>query len=286
MHGAGRHPPNDVSAPGGLCAAPRTPYGPPMQNGAISDQARMLAAVSELDASPAPATSVAGEMLVAVVGALVPSDLSKVWLGDDRPFFDARHKIEGRRIADEPLGSASVRHHEHLEVTIHDSTGLLTTGRGRRSAASDRRGRRSSITTMTRCSCSRRPPGPSGSRSGSRTCSVRRSASRTSAPIWRATGPAAASRTGTSGRWASSDRSRRASCVAPSSAASRRHRRTPGIWRRARPRCSRSLAWASRCPRSRRSSGSRWGRSVPIWARPTRRQQCDPVPLPRPRSWM
>ena len=101
-----------------------------MQNGAISEQARMLAAVSELDASPAPATAIAAERLVAVVGALVPSDLSKVWLGDERAFFDAQHTIEGRRIADEPLGSSSARDHEHLVVTIHDSTGLLTTGRG------------------------------------------------------------------------------------------------------------------------------------------------------------
>jgi DNA-binding CsgD family transcriptional regulator len=100
-----------------------------MRNGGTSDQARLFAAVSELDASPAPPTEVAARRLVAVIEALVPSDLSKVWLGGAATFFNVPHMVEGRRIADEPLGSTSVRDHEHLVVTLHDSTGLLTTGR-------------------------------------------------------------------------------------------------------------------------------------------------------------
>ena len=47
---------------------------------AISDQARLLAAASELDASPAPATDVAAGRLAEVVGALVPGDVSVVGL--------------------------------------------------------------------------------------------------------------------------------------------------------------------------------------------------------------
>jgi DNA-binding CsgD family transcriptional regulator len=100
-----------------------------MQNGAISEQARMLAAVSELDASPAPTTEVAAHRLVGVIEALVPSDLSKVWLGGEATFFNVPHMVQGRRIADEPPHSTSVLDHEHLLVTFHDSTGLLTTGR-------------------------------------------------------------------------------------------------------------------------------------------------------------
>ena len=100
-----------------------------MQNGAISKQARVLAAVSELDASPAPATSVAGEMLVAVMGALVPSDLSKVWLGDDRAFFDAQTRSRGGGSRTNPLGPrafgsrAPRGHHPRLDGTSDDRPG-------------------------------------------------------------------------------------------------------------------------------------------------------------------
>jgi DNA-binding CsgD family transcriptional regulator len=59
-----------------------------VQSRVVSGQARLLAAVSELDASPAPATDVAAGRLAAVIGALVPADLASVNLGDPRPFHD------------------------------------------------------------------------------------------------------------------------------------------------------------------------------------------------------
>ena len=62
---------------------PGSAYGPRVQNRAISSQARLLAAVSELDASPAPATELAARRLNAVVDALVRSDLTGVCLGGE-----------------------------------------------------------------------------------------------------------------------------------------------------------------------------------------------------------
>ena len=58
-----------------------------MRKRATSGQARLLAAVSELDASP-PSTEVAARRLAGVIGALVPADLATVNLGDPRPFHD------------------------------------------------------------------------------------------------------------------------------------------------------------------------------------------------------
>jgi DNA-binding CsgD family transcriptional regulator len=95
----------------------------------MSVQARLLAAVSELDASPVPATEVAAKRLVEVVGALVPGDLSLVCLGDGWAVSDVQHTVEGRLNADLPLWSSGVRSREHPVVAFHDPTGLLTIGR-------------------------------------------------------------------------------------------------------------------------------------------------------------
>lgn len=59
-----------------------------MRHRTVSSQGRLLAAVSELDASPAPTTEVAAGRLAEVVGALVPGDLATVNVGDGRPFHD------------------------------------------------------------------------------------------------------------------------------------------------------------------------------------------------------
>ena len=59
-----------------------------MRKRATSGQARLLAAVSELDASQAPAMDAAARRLAGVIGALVPADLASVNLGDPRPFHD------------------------------------------------------------------------------------------------------------------------------------------------------------------------------------------------------
>ncbi len=256
-----------------------------MRNGAISGEARLLAAVSELDASPAPATEIAADRLVAVVGALVPGDLSKVWLGDERAFFDVQHRIEGRRIADVPLWSSSVRDHEHLVVAFHDSTGLLTTGR--RSDVGSLRSRRPAIdyrrhdprlvlTPAARVfwlpfgleNMLRAPVGFPNEHA--HLASYRAGCDFSDGDI----------RLLDQLRPVASRLLRRAvvSSLAEASASA---------WGLA-PREAEVFAFAGvglslsldRVDRS----GSRWGRSVPTWARPTRRQPCGPVPLPRPRS--
>jgi hypothetical protein len=94
-----------------------------MRNGAISGQARLFAAVSDLDASPAPATEVAADRLVGVMEALVPGDLSLVCLGEGGAFASSR--AEGRLLADLPVWAPSGRGREHPVVAFHDSTGLL-----------------------------------------------------------------------------------------------------------------------------------------------------------------
>ena len=82
----------------GLGDIPRTPYRRRMPNGAISAQARLLAAVSELDASPAPATEVAAGRLAEVVGALVPGDVSVVVLNGRGAFANVQLEVEWRRL--------------------------------------------------------------------------------------------------------------------------------------------------------------------------------------------
>ncbi len=115
-----------------------------MRNGAISDEARLLAAVSELDASPAPAMDAAARRLVTVAGALVPRDLSMACLGPGGGITDAWPSgLEGRQIADLPLWTSSVRGRQHPVIALHDSTGLLITGR--RSDVGSRRSLRPTI---------------------------------------------------------------------------------------------------------------------------------------------
>jgi DNA-binding CsgD family transcriptional regulator len=100
-----------------------------MRNGAISCQARLLAAVSELDATPAPALDVAAKRLLGVIETLIPGDISKVYLGEDIGYYSVPPG-SGRRIADlRPPWSASTWDHEHLVVAIHETTGLLITCR-------------------------------------------------------------------------------------------------------------------------------------------------------------
>jgi DNA-binding CsgD family transcriptional regulator len=113
----------------GLGSIPRTPYRRRVRNGAISHEGRLLAAVSELDASPAPATEDAAKKLVAVVGALVQGDLALVCLGDGWAVSDVQHTVEGRLNADLPQWTSGVRGREHPVVAFHDPTGLLTIGR-------------------------------------------------------------------------------------------------------------------------------------------------------------
>jgi DNA-binding CsgD family transcriptional regulator len=67
-----------------------------VRNGAISAQARLLAAVSELDASPAPATEVAAGRLAEVVGALVPGEISIVTLNRWGAVTNVQLEIEWR----------------------------------------------------------------------------------------------------------------------------------------------------------------------------------------------
>jgi DNA-binding CsgD family transcriptional regulator len=103
-----------------------------MRNGTISGEARLLAAVSELDASPAPATDVAPGRLVAVVaGQLVPGDLSMVCLGERGlgGLANVQHRVDGRRLAVLHEWSPSVRGGEHPVAVVHDPTGLVITGR-------------------------------------------------------------------------------------------------------------------------------------------------------------
>jgi DNA-binding CsgD family transcriptional regulator len=100
-------------------------------NRVISSQARLLAAVSELDASPVPAKKDAASRLLGVIESLIPGDLSKVYLGEDGVgYYNVLPTLGGRRIADlPPPWSVSAREHEHLVVAIHDPTGLLITCR-------------------------------------------------------------------------------------------------------------------------------------------------------------
>jgi DNA-binding CsgD family transcriptional regulator len=101
-----------------------------VRHGAISGQARLLAAVSDLDSVPAPTTEVAAKRLVGVIEALIPGDLSKVYLGDEVGYYNVRPRFGGRRIADlPPPWFANARDHEHIVVAIHDPTGLLVTCR-------------------------------------------------------------------------------------------------------------------------------------------------------------
>lgn len=100
-----------------------------MRNTATSDQARLLAAVSELDASPAPATEVAADRMVGVVASLVPGDLSMMCLGDGWAVSNARHTVDGRLNDDMPVWSTSARGREHPVAAFHEPTGLLTIGR-------------------------------------------------------------------------------------------------------------------------------------------------------------
>jgi DNA-binding CsgD family transcriptional regulator len=95
----------------------------------VSDQTRLLAAVSELDATPARTTEVAARRLLRVVESLVPGDISKVYLGEDVGYYSVPPRFGGRRIADLPPPWSSARNHEHLVVALHDSTGLLITCR-------------------------------------------------------------------------------------------------------------------------------------------------------------
>jgi hypothetical protein len=85
----------------GLGDIPRTPYRPRVRNGAISHRARLLAAVSELDAVPAPATEVAAGRLLSVIEALIPGDISKVYLGEEMGYYNVPPS-GGRRIAELP----------------------------------------------------------------------------------------------------------------------------------------------------------------------------------------
>lgn len=100
-----------------------------MHNGAISDRARLLAAVSELDASPAPATDVAARRLVTVVDTLVQSDVTGVCLGGEEDGIPSVEGLEWRRFTDLPQWSSSVRVREHPAIGPHDPTGLFVTGR-------------------------------------------------------------------------------------------------------------------------------------------------------------
>jgi DNA-binding CsgD family transcriptional regulator len=69
-----------------------------VRNGAISGQARLFAAVGELDATPAPATDVAAERLAEVVGALVPGDVSVVCLNGLDTYANVDVEFEWRRM--------------------------------------------------------------------------------------------------------------------------------------------------------------------------------------------
>ena len=100
-----------------------------MHNGAVSDQARMIAAVGELDASPAPTTEIAARRLIAVVDALVRSDVTGVCLGGEEDGIPSVDGLEWRRFTDLPQRS-SVRGRKHPAIAPHDPTGLFITGRG------------------------------------------------------------------------------------------------------------------------------------------------------------
>jgi DNA-binding CsgD family transcriptional regulator len=130
-----------------------------VRNRAISDQARLLGAVSELDASPAPATEVAAGRLAGVVGALIPGDIATVNLGDPRPFhdveyvcgcsraLDARHNVE---LACGDWRPLDPRIHARMRFT---ETGVLITDR-RSDAGSFR-----SLPPTIDYGCIRRPVG-------------------------------------------------------------------------------------------------------------------------------
>jgi DNA-binding CsgD family transcriptional regulator len=102
-----------------------------MRNGAISDQGRLLAAVSELDASPAPEMETAAARLAYVANRLVPGEFAMVCLGQDlKGIADPPQRIDGRRLdSPDALGIAGIRGRAHPIVASHDSTGLLVTGR-------------------------------------------------------------------------------------------------------------------------------------------------------------
>jgi DNA-binding CsgD family transcriptional regulator len=101
-----------------------------MRHGAISEQARLLAAVSELDASPAPATEDAARTLARVLGAIIPGEFANVYLGQlGVAFANVQAKPAGRLLADRSLRSPSAWDQEPPVVAIHDSTGLLVTCR-------------------------------------------------------------------------------------------------------------------------------------------------------------
>jgi DNA-binding CsgD family transcriptional regulator len=99
-----------------------------MRKRATSGQARLLAAVSELDASPAPSTEAAARRLAGVIGALVPGDLATVNLGDPRPFHDVEFECGECNVELEcsdwrPLDARDLARMRFTE------TGLLITGR-------------------------------------------------------------------------------------------------------------------------------------------------------------
>lgn len=102
-----------------------------MRNGPISDQARLLAAVSELDSSPAPAMRDAAHALTAVADTLVPSEYSTVCLGEGGGggINNVEVGLDGQHVTELHRWSASVRGHEHPVIAVHDATGLLVIGR-------------------------------------------------------------------------------------------------------------------------------------------------------------
>lgn len=101
-----------------------------MRKGAISGQARLLAAVSELDGSVAPATETAAARLAWVANSLVPGEFSMVCLGDGlKGITDPPQRIEGRRLDSPEALASAMRGRGHPMVASHDLTGLLITGR-------------------------------------------------------------------------------------------------------------------------------------------------------------
>jgi DNA-binding CsgD family transcriptional regulator len=101
-----------------------------VRNGAISVQARLFAAVSELDATPAPSSEVAAGRLIAyMAGALVPSDLAGMCLGEGVSVSNLPYVVDGRQITVLPQWSSTARGHEHPVTGFHDSAGLIITGR-------------------------------------------------------------------------------------------------------------------------------------------------------------
>jgi DNA-binding CsgD family transcriptional regulator len=101
-----------------------------MRNGVISDQARVLAAVSELDASPVPPTEAAAGRLIAVADALVRCDLSIVCLGEGtHGITGGQDQLVWRPLLEVPMWSSSMRGLEHPMVALHPSTGLFITRR-------------------------------------------------------------------------------------------------------------------------------------------------------------